>query len=81
MNLIPDGDTDTKLKCIYETTAILRESKEKYQRWKWEAIEEILKHPYDNKTKNLLETENHKENKLIKYLLRFYSPTKRLFSN
>ena len=49
-------------------------------RWKWNLIEELLLYPdvekYKEKPDN---SERHKEGKMYKYLLRFYSPSKGAF--
>ena len=60
---------------MLESNPIPKQHKENYLKWNWETIENQLAFPDPEKFKSSA-NERYRENKLYKYLLRFYSPSR-----
>lgn len=59
---------------------IPKDVKEDYRFWKWKIIEDLLSFPDPEKYRNTT-NDRFRENKLYRYLLKFYSPSRGAFSS
>ena len=64
---------------LFELQPIPKEYKEEYRFWKWKIIEDLLSFPDPEKFKSN-SSDRFRENKLYKYLMKFFSPSRGAFS-